>query len=145
MFIIVSALALLFVTIVPEGAYTQPINNKETIKRFCMSELGQSKFDTTHCLLKPSGYGIGGGKDPAVLTYMCCLGHFRDVTYNYMPYVSSDLVMMIVNSNSAVNLISAGTFISKCSRRRVKVTRKDFDYWNRKGRTQRVCKSPQMK
>ncbi|RUS71212.1 hypothetical protein EGW08_021022 [Elysia chlorotica] len=118
----------------------------ETIaRRFCVDALGQSRYDATQCLIKPQGFNIDN-KDPAVLTYLCCLGTFNDVTYNYVPYVGRDLIMYVANSYSAANLLRVGSFIGKCSRpRKTKVWLKDFNYWNRNGGTLSACQSPYRK
>ncbi|KAK3801579.1 hypothetical protein RRG08_033798 [Elysia crispata] len=135
-------LVLLLVTVAPGLVTAQAYET--TARRFCVNALGQSKYDATQCLLKPRGFNIGS-RDPAVLTYLCCLGSFNDVTYNYVPYVAQGLIMTIVNSASASNLLRIGSFIGKCSRRKVKVSLKDFNYWNRNGRTLKVCHSPWRK
>lgn len=144
MHILLTIFTLLLVTVAPLMVSAQSDQTKEIARRFCIDILRQSPLDTSHCLIKPKNWAIKSA-DPAVLTYLCCLGQFKDVTYNYMPYVSKDLSRLIAYSPNAGNLLSVGTFIRKCSARKVMVTKDDYDYWRQYGKTMRVCQKPSKK
>ena len=142
---IFSTLVLLLVTVAPGLVYAQA--DVTTARRFCMGTLGQSKGDTYNCLRKPQDFDIVG-RDPAVLTYLCCLGSFRDVAINYIPYLEKDLITMVASADSAGNLVSVGSFIAKCTRgsgRKGKASKKDYLFWLAKNKTLRACRAPYRK
>ncbi|GFO30194.1 hypothetical protein PoB_005669900 [Plakobranchus ocellatus] len=141
---VITVLSLLLLTVAPGLVSAQA--DEDIARRFCVDVLGQSKYDATQCFIKPKGFKISAGKDQAVLTYLCCLGLFNDVTHSYTPYMSKDLIMYVATSESASNLLSVGRFIRQCSKIAAgKLTQNDYAYWQRLGKSTRFCKAPRKK
>ncbi|XP_059147976.1 uncharacterized protein LOC131935545 [Physella acuta] len=109
--------------------------------KFCYTILNQSKEDTARCYDKPQSYIIDG-RDPAILTYLCCLGYFGDVSKNYIQYLADEFLVFIAGQQSDTTLPDIALFARMCADGRFRqLTVSDFMYWLDR-RTDTSCLNP---
>ncbi|CAG5127392.1 unnamed protein product [Candidula unifasciata] len=113
-----------------------PDNTLLRLQEFCHILL-QSKPDIIQCSEKPSSYNMKGSK--AALSYMCCLGYFKDVTNIYKQYLSSDFDQYLASMTSDKQMASIGNFVIMCKNETKTLNTTDFSYWCSNGKTSDVC------
>ncbi|CAL1539931.1 unnamed protein product [Lymnaea stagnalis] len=107
----------------------------ESLGKFCITYLKQSADDAAVCQEKPNTYSIGVG-DRAILSYLCCLGYFRDVTFSYMEFISTPLLLYIARLRSDDDLMNIARFVTRCSWRvagSAPLTVDNFSFWRATG------------
>uniref|UniRef100_A0A0B6ZG81 Uncharacterized protein n=1 Tax=Arion vulgaris TaxID=1028688 RepID=A0A0B6ZG81_9EUPU len=114
-------------------------SDTKIVQEFCEFILMQSRADTTQCFEKPRGYTFNG--DKAILIFLCCLCYFGDVTHNYIPYLSFDLIQYIAEMTSNKFITNVAKFVIMCKNSSRTATKADFIYWSSNGKTAQLCRA----